>query len=165
MDTRDFIDPIQPGFALADILEPALVCRPTKDDKSGVLHEMFQCLQKVAQLDENLFLSLVAAVNAREQIVSTGIGVGVALPHAKLRGLPRFFVVIGVLPQGVDWDALDGAPVRIVCLIVGPDDRPALYLQLLSKLTWILKDEERRKKILNLSQAEEIVKLFISNQV
>src|SRR5437879_1623269 len=63
------------------------------------------------------------AILDREKIVSTGIGMGVAIPHAKLSTLDEFFIVIGILQKGVDWNALDGAPVRLIFLIGGPDDR------------------------------------------
>ena len=52
------------------------------------------------------------AILDREQIVSTGIGMGVAIPHAKLPSYNNFFIAIGILQNGIDWNALDGAPVR-----------------------------------------------------
>lgn len=100
------------------------------------------------------------AIIDRETIVSTGIGMGVAIPHAKLPAYDDFFISIGILSEGVDWNSLDGAPVRIVFLIGGPDDKQTEYLQILSSLTAAIKDEERRKKMLTLKSPEGIVKLF-----
>jgi PTS system nitrogen regulatory IIA component len=100
------------------------------------------------------------AIIDREKIVTTGIGMGVAIPHAKLHLLSDFFIAIGVLKQGVDWKALDGTPVRLIFLIGGPDDKQTEYLQILSGLTLAIKDEERRKKILAATTPEEIIKLF-----
>lgn len=96
----------------------------------------------------------------RETIVSTGIGMGVAIPHAKLSSYDDFFITIGILDEGVDWDALDSAPVRIIFMIGGPDDKQTEYLQILSELTMAIKNEERRKKILTLKSAEAIIELF-----
>lgn len=100
------------------------------------------------------------AILEREKIVSTGIGMGVAIPHAKLSSYEDFFIAIGILRNGVDWNALDGAPVRIVFLVGGPDDKQTQYLQILSSLTIAVKDEKRRKKMLMLTSPEDVVQLF-----
>lgn len=100
------------------------------------------------------------AILDREKIVSTGIGMGVAIPHAKLTTVEDFFIAVGVLHQGVQWNALDGGPVRLIFMIGGPDDKQTAYLQILSSLTMAIKDEERRKKILTLNSPEAIIQLF-----
>lgn len=100
------------------------------------------------------------AILDREKLVSTGIGMGVAIPHAKLATYTDFFIAIAILPKGVDWRALDGAPVRLVFMIGGPSDKQTEYLQILSSLTGALKDEERRKKLLTLNSPPDIIKLF-----
>ncbi len=100
------------------------------------------------------------AVREREELVSTGLGMGVAVPHAKASILSDFFIAIAVLKKGVDWGALDGAAVRLVVMIGGPANRPGDYLQILSRLTLALKAEERRKKILQVTEAQEIVDLL-----
>lgn len=102
------------------------------------------------------------AVVEREHLVSTGIGMGVAIPHAKLPGYDDFFIAVGVQPKGLDWHALDGVPVRLVFLIGGPDDKQMEYLQLLSKLTLAFKDEEKRKKLHKITTSSEVLSLFES---
>ncbi|MBJ7449383.1 MAG: PTS sugar transporter subunit IIA [Parachlamydiales bacterium] len=100
------------------------------------------------------------AVLDREKLVSTGIGMGVALPHAKLSDYDDFFITIAILKHGINWDAQDGAPVRLVFMIGGPDDKQTLYLQILSRLTYALKDEARRKKMLQFTSSRDIIALF-----
>lgn len=107
--------------------------------------------------DESAFLH---ALMEREKIVSTGIGMGVAIPHAKLPTYDKFFIVLGILQKPVEWDALDTAPVRIVFMIGGPDDKQTEYLQLLSSLTFTIKNEEKRKKLLTLTDPQSILALF-----
>ena len=85
---------------------------------------------------------------------------GVAIPHAKLETLEGFFIVMGILHRSVDWQALDRAPVRLVFMIGGPDNKQKEYLQILSALTTALKEEDRRKKILQASSAEEVMALM-----
>lgn len=109
--------------------------------------------------DKQQFLN---AIFEREKIVSTGIGLGVAIPHAKLTNMDEFFIAIGCLKNGVDWNAMDKAPVRIVFLIGGPDDKQTEYLQILSALTVAIKDDVRRKRILNAQSPAEIMDVFKS---
>jgi PTS system nitrogen regulatory IIA component len=100
------------------------------------------------------------AIFDREKIVSTGIGMGVAIPHAKLSAYNDFFISVAVLKSGIDWNALDGAPVRLIFLIGGPDDKQTEYLQILSALTGVLRDEELRKNLIGASSAKEVISLF-----
>lgn len=100
------------------------------------------------------------AVLQREQIVSTGIGMGIAIPHAKLQNQKDFFICVGIIPSGVEWKAFDGEPCQLVFLIGGPDNRPNDYLHLLSRLTSALRDEERRKKMLKSTDPVDILSTF-----
>lgn len=100
------------------------------------------------------------AILDREKIVSTGIGMGVAIPHAKLPTYNDFFITIAVLKTGIDWNALDGTPVRLIFLIGGPDDKQTEYLKILSSLTGILRDEELRKHLISATSGKEVVNLF-----
>lgn len=100
------------------------------------------------------------AILDREKLVSTGIGMGVALPHAKMEACDTFFICLGILSKGVNWKAIDHAPVRIVFMIGGPDDKQTEYLQILSNLTQLVKNEDIRKKLLTLNSKEAIMQLF-----
>jgi PTS system nitrogen regulatory IIA component len=97
----------------------------------------------------------------RESIVTTGIGMGVAIPHVKSRYVKSFFITVGVFQQGIDWDALDGQPVYIVFLIGGPEDHQQ-YLQILAKLTLIIRNEEKRRAIITAATAEDVLEQFAS---
>lgn len=96
----------------------------------------------------------------REKIVSTGIGMGVAIPHAKISSYTHFFIAVGVLAKAIDWSSIDGAPVRIIFLIGGPDDKQTEYLKILSSLTTAIRNETLRKKILSSTSSEEIIALI-----
>lgn len=100
------------------------------------------------------------AVLEREKMVSTAIGMGVAISHAKLPFYNDFFILVGILQQGVDWDAPDEMPVRIVFLVGGPDDKQTEYLQILSFLTLSVKNEQNRKAILQAKSKKELLKFF-----
>lgn len=100
------------------------------------------------------------AICEREKLVSTGIGMGVAIPHAKMAEFDQFFIAIAILGKGIDWKALDHSPVRIIFMIGGPDDRQTEYLQILSQLTMEIKNERIRKKMLTSNSKEDIIGLF-----
>ncbi|MBM3193612.1 MAG: PTS sugar transporter subunit IIA [Chlamydiae bacterium] len=101
------------------------------------------------------------AVMQRERVVSTGIGIGIAIPHAKIEEIDDFYVAIGIIKnEGVDWDAIDHLPVKLVLLICGPQERHGEYLQLLSKLTKKIKEEETRRALFVAKTEEEVVKIF-----
>ncbi len=128
------------------------------EKRDEALHTLVEGLYRHGYIkDQDLFYN---SILEREKIVSTGIGMGVAIPHAKLRGYNDFFIAIGILQKGVDWSAFDGSPVRILFMIGGPDDKQTEYLQILSGLTMAIKDEDKRRKMLTLNSPEAIMTLF-----
>lgn len=139
-------------------MDPKLVLflnTPTRDE---ALRELVHCIYEAGKIpDEEIFFN---AIYEREKIVSTGIGMGVAIPHAKLNSYDQFFIALGVLQKPVEWQALDGAPVRIVFMIGGPDDKQTEYLQILSSLTQTIKNDEIRNKIITAQQPQTLIKLF-----
>jgi nitrogen PTS system EIIA component len=127
--------------------------------RDEALRKLVEVLKRTGKVrDEERFYR---AILDREKIVSTGIGMGVAIPHAKMEGYTDFFIAIGIQGKpGLEWNALDNGPVRLIFMIGGPDNKQTDYLHILSKLTRAIKDEERRKKLLKAKTPEEIVALF-----
>lgn len=139
-------------------MDPSLVAFLDVRSREEALQSLVDLLDNAGKLHDRD--SFFAAIMEREKIVSTGIGMGVAIPHAKLSSYDDFFIAIGILQRGVDWKAMDNAPVRLIFMIGGPDDKQTEYLQILSGLTLEIKDEDRRKKILTLNSKEAIIRLF-----
>lgn len=100
------------------------------------------------------------ALLKRESIMSTGIGYGVAIPHVKLEYIPEFFITIGINKKGIDWDSLDSKPVYLMFLIAGPANQQEKYLRILAKLTLVIKNPERRKKLINAETKYDVLKIF-----
>lgn len=139
-------------------LNKDLVSFLNADSRDQALKAMINEIQKADKLkDAQIFFE---ALIERERIVSTGIGMGVAIPHAKLDGYDEFFIAIGILSKGVEWNSLDSAPVRLIFMVGGPDDKQTEYLQILSSLTMAIKDENTRKKMLTRNTPEAIIELF-----
>ncbi|MGE4573250.1 PTS sugar transporter subunit IIA [Parachlamydia sp.] len=143
---------------ISKYLDADLVTFLDVDTRDEALHTLVEMVHNAHLIkDKEAFYN---AIIEREKIVSTGIGMGVAIPHAKLVSYDHFFVAIAILRRGIDWNALDHAPVRIIFMIGGPDDKQTEYLQILSSLTLMLKDEQRRKKMLTLNSGDAILALF-----
>jgi nitrogen PTS system EIIA component len=146
------------SFSIFPYLDPKLLIFSEEGDRNLVLRSLVELLNAHKKLNNKE--AFYKAILERENLVSTGIGMGVAIPHAKLPEYETFFIAIAIHRKGVDWDSIDSLPVRIIFMIGGPDDRQTEYLQILSRLTLAIKDEERRKKMLQLSSQEEIINLF-----
>lgn len=145
--------------AISDYLDERLVLFLNADSRDGALDQMIDVLCKAGKLKNRERFH--TAILEREKIVSTGIGLGVAIPHAKLEGYAEFFIAIGIqVEKGIEWNALDGSLVRLIFMIGGPDNRQTEYLRILSHLTLAIKNEERRKKLLKTVDAREVVSLF-----
>lgn len=146
--------------AISNYLDERLVLFLDADSRDEALDRLIALLAKEGKLkDVKIFRD---AILEREKIVSTGIGLGVAIPHAKLQGYQEFFIAIGIqAKKGIEWNALDGAPVRLIFMIGGPEDRQTEYLKILSHLTVAIKQEERRKKLFKSHDAKEVIALFM----
>ncbi len=115
---------------LGDFLAPQRVVdlkSRTKDAALLELCETFASAPEVADREK-----LLQAVLERERIVSTGIGLGVAVPHAKIPEVSDFVIAYGRAREGIDFGAIDDQPVHHVVLIAGPPDRQQRYLQFLA---------------------------------
>jgi len=100
---------------------------------------------------------LLGAIHEREKIMSTGIGLGIAIPHAKIPSVKDFVVGFAKIDQGIDFNSLDGKPVHFVVMIAGPDNQQERYLQLLARITLKLKDTGVRRRLAEASSVDEIL--------
>ncbi len=96
----------------------------------------------------------------REQLGSTGIGAGVAIPHCKLQGLAHGIVAVGMVPEGVDFGAPDGRPVEVLFLVVSPSVSPAEHLQVLAAISRWLRADHHTERLLRLRDPGEVYDLL-----
>jgi PTS system nitrogen regulatory IIA component len=143
---------------ISKYLDPQLIAFLDVSERDEAIRALVDVVQQAGLLQDKH--SFYEAIIEREKIVSTGIGMGTAIPHAKLTSYDDFFIAIGILSKGLDWNALDQSPVRVIFMIGGPDDKQTEYLRILSSLTQVIKDEQIRKKMLTLNSAEDIIALF-----
>jgi fructose-specific phosphotransferase system IIA component len=148
------------GFELAGYLSPAAVAVPlSAGDKEGAIRELVDRLDRAGKIRDPE--QVLADVMEREATVSTGMEKGLAIPHARSSGVEGMAVAVGVCPKGVDFQALDGKPTRIVFLIASaPDDRGP-HLQLLAAIAKRMRDDERREAAINAGSPEELLAVVL----
>ncbi len=101
------------------------------------------------------------AIMEREKIISTGIGLGIAVPHAKIESVKDFVMAIGISKKGVEFESLDNQKVHIIVMILGPAHKHKEYLEILAKIILFLKNRKNREKIMSCNSTEEIYNLFM----
>ncbi|MCA9269274.1 MAG: PTS sugar transporter subunit IIA [Planctomycetales bacterium] len=110
-------------------------------DKEGVIRELAGALVASSEIAEEDLESIVGAIMKREELGSTGIGRGVAVPHTKHPSVDKLVGTVGVSAEGVDFNSLDGESVQLFFLLVSPPDRPGDHLRALENISRQLRDE------------------------
>ena len=101
--------------------------------------------------------ALIQALKEREDIMSTGIGFGIAIPHAKIDSIKEMSFAIGISKKGIEFDSLDGEPVYLVILVAAGKKQHKEYLRLLSQIMAILKKDQIKDKIISSESPEDII--------
>ena len=144
---------------LLDILAPECVKAPLEStDKRGVIDELVDLLAGLDRVGNPK--SLKEAVWAREQTRTTGIGHGLAIPHGKCEGLSSLAMAIGKPASPIEFEAIDGQPVRLVVLLASPPDRTSDHIQALARISRLMTMDDFRDRIYAASTAEEIYDLL-----
>ena len=136
-------------------------------DREGALPNKAEALRALSRLlgssvaapeDEVLTLLL-----EREQLQSTGIGDGVAIPHSALEHAEAQAAALLLFPKGIDFDAIDGQPVHIVFGVVGPKRATGEHLRTLARISRLLRDEATRKQLANAESPKSAYELIESH--
>lgn len=127
-------------------------------ERNGAIRELVQCLASSGRIAADSVEGVVRAIVTRErQRGTTGFGKGVAAPHAKVEGLDRIVAALGRSSRGIDFSALDGAPVYTVFLILSPTDQPDEHLRAMDHVFRHLLQEKFRRF---LRQSDTVDKIY-----
>lgn len=127
----------------------------TASGKEDVLQKMVDLMAKQGNIaDKDMYLQ---GVFAREKEGTTGIGEGIAIPHAKSDAVTAPGLAAMVLPEGVSFDSLDGRPVHILFLIAAPNTKENLHLEVLSRLSTLLMDENFVKELMQAKEPQKFL--------
>jgi len=142
---------------IAEFLSDKAVCADLKGaDKESVIREMIDILGKAEGLRNRE--EIVKVLMAREALGSTGIGLGVGIPHGKCNASKRLVASFGVSRKGIDFDALDGEPVYIFFCLIAPEDSAGPHLKALARISRLLKDKYFRDYLRSLTDEKLIYK-------
>src|SRR5215467_5151583 len=119
----------------------AIRAKLAADDKEGVIREMTQSLADAGKVAAGELEGIVEAILKREELGSTGIGRGVAVPHTKHPSVHELVGAVAVSDEGVDFDSLDGEKVHLLFLLISPPDRPGDHLRALENISRQLRDD------------------------
>jgi nitrogen PTS system EIIA component len=130
---------------LTELLTPDRVVVPlAAHDKAGVIAELTRHL---VDSSGGTFAEVLSAVEERENVLSTGIGFGVAIPHARSFAVRELCLVCGVSRTPVPYDSIDGEPVRLFFLIVGPESSAGQHVKILSRIARLVRREDLRERL------------------
>jgi mannitol/fructose-specific phosphotransferase system IIA component (Ntr-type) len=114
-------------------------------DKTGAIEELTRLL--VAQAG-GVYEDVLRAIAEREEVLSTGIGFGVAIPHGKSPTVKELSLVCGVSPTPIQYGSIDGEPVRLFFLIVGPESSAGQHVKVLSRIARLVRHDSLRARLL-----------------
>jgi PTS system nitrogen regulatory IIA component len=142
-----------------DFLKPSAVTIDlTATTKKGVLEELVAMLAKDNKIKDPK--ATLEVLMEREKLGSTGIGQGIAIPHAKTDQANDVVAAFGLSRRGVQFDSLDGDPVYIIFLLVAPPDAAGLHLKALARISRLLKDKFFRQSLRDVKDPAEILKII-----
>jgi PTS system fructose-specific IIA component/PTS system nitrogen regulatory IIA component len=128
--------------------------------KEGVVREMAESLLEAGRISASEIESIVKAIMKREELGSTGIGRGVAVPHTKHPSVDRLVGTVAVSREGVDFESLDGEKVQLFFLLISPPDRPGDHLRALENISRQLRDDMFCKYLKQAKTKEDIQQLL-----
>ncbi|MBL1216418.1 MAG: PTS sugar transporter subunit IIA [Planctomycetes bacterium] len=127
-------------------------------DKRGVINELVSKLAESGGLKDEAAVS--QAVWAREQTRTTGIGQGLAIPHAKSDACDQLMLAVGKPAEPIEFDSIDHQPVRLVFLLLSPLDRTSEHIQTLAAISRLMSIEAFREAAYETTTAKELLRLF-----
>ncbi len=152
------------GLPLEKYITPdAIIPHLKANDKEGVIRELINALIQAGKLKPEFADKAYQAVMERELSMPTGMEFGVAIPHGKVDFIDTLICAVGLKPEGIDFNSMDGKPSKIFFLTLAPQNQPAPHLQFMATISQIL-NGAGREKILKCKSADDIYKFLTSSQ-
>jgi fructose-specific phosphotransferase system IIA component len=127
----------------------------TKDEVIKELVDLAAGSNMIKDHDE-----LLTDIQERENLVTTGVGYGVAFPHAKTKSAKGIVIAFGRSNEGIEFDAMDHKPVHLFFLIAAPEDAVGAHLNVMARLSYLMKSEENREKLLKVTSPGDVLALL-----
>jgi nitrogen PTS system EIIA component len=146
-------------MALIDLVVEDIIKVPLESkDKADVLRELVQILKDAGEIDD--YDAVLAAIQKREDQMSTGLQDGIAIPHGKCSAVTSLKCAIGIAPKGIDFDALDRQPSQLFFLLLAPPDQSGPHVEALAEIAKLAQSKAFCKALVNADDAKEVVELL-----
>lgn len=144
---------------LVDVLKPEYIKIPLNGkSKKDVIKELIDELSTHELFDDKN--AVFNAVLEREKIMTTGVGREVAIPHCKKQECREFAIALGIHQNGIDFSSIDNKPVKIIFILVGPEENPGMHIRLLSRISRLISKELLRENLLRATSTVEAYSLL-----
>ena len=140
------------------LAKETIVMRLKSETKDGVIEELIDVLVTTGRIKDRK--AALKAVVDREKKMSTGLQNGIAIPHGKTDTIDSLVASIGISPDGIPFDSLDGEPARIILLTVSPASRTGPHIQFLADVSRVLHHESVRQRVLAATHEDEVLSLL-----
>ena len=146
-------------MAVVNLIEEDIIKIPLEaKTKPDVIKELVDVLKKAGKIEDAE--SVFRAVMLRENMGSTGLEKGIAVPHAKTHKVNNLVLAIGVSPEGIDFDSLDGEPSKLFFLLIATPQQAGPHIEALSEIARLTRSSNFCKLLLNAKSPKEIVDIF-----
>ena len=135
----------------------------SKDKKSTIIElvDLLTANTNGIVLDRDIVLE---AVLTREQTRSTGIGSGIAIPHGKCNAVKELVMALGTTAEPIDFESVDGKPVKLIILLLSPADQTGPHIQALAKISRLMLDEQFKQELETAPSAEQAYDLLLNKE-
>jgi mannitol/fructose-specific phosphotransferase system IIA component (Ntr-type) len=142
------------------VVREAIIVDLQASGKEAAIREMVGSLHRVGRLADDDMESVIRLILGREELGSTGIGQGVAVPHTRHPTLQRLVGTVALSKRGLDFAALDGEPVNIFFLLVSPHNQPGAHLRALENISRHLKDDRFVRVLRDAKSREGVIQIL-----
>ena len=129
-------------------------------ERWSAIVELIDLLVSIGKIKTGDRESILASLKQREEMMSTGIGFGIAIPHASSDRIEEVVAAFGRSSHGIEFDALDNAPVKFVVLFIVPKNQIQNHLRTLASIAKFLNDRSVRESLATAKSADEILAIF-----
>ena len=150
---------------LVEYLKPeCIAARITISDKTAALQEIMRLAKKNTSLDDIDEELILNELKKREELGSTGFGHGIAIPHCRLDDISDFVMGIMTVPDGVEYESMNGDPVKLFVFVVAPESEANSYIRLLSVISQTLRIPGVIEEIVSQQTSETVLESFLRHQ-
>ena len=148
MQTMDFLNP------------KAISADLQSTDKKGIIKELLDLLIKSGDIESKGKNAILDIIMKRESLGSTGIGLGIGIPHGKSDHVKKLVASFGISKNGIDFDSLDAEPAHIFFLLLAPQDTAGPHLKALARISRLLKEKFVRESLKKAAEAKDILSII-----